>query len=373
MLVKLCVLALLRFRCVCSAGDDPDGVDAIFCRIQKLSRLSGSFGGHGNQLQSEAMYGDCAWHIDPGYQLQVIEFTSNGDSFFEGSDKLDVYGSSHAEASTRVATFNRNNPMPKSMALTGSDAPLFVLSASSNATHFSIDYSCRPIGARVGGLWLSPVGYVCVLAAFVILGVASLLLPVYFVCYIRARSLQERSLQESQLMLRSQLARRLRDSELARSQEQIVLARLQALPTERWKDHEASGNAECCLCLEEFNEEDMVRVLPCGHFFHEACVDSWFAAKRFMPRSCPLCKKNPLAGTTSPPAQLAVLPENLEPEVEAVQRFPRPPASEAHTEAANAPDPMDPEVGEVVHVPDGTRTAAAERSVLGRPMQAWDA
>ena len=54
---------------------------------------------------------------------------------------------------------------------------------------------------------------------------------------------------------------------------------------------------ECCLCMEPFRRDDQVRLLPCKHFFHAACVDQWFETKRYQVRSCPLCKQDPLAGT----------------------------------------------------------------------------
>jgi hypothetical protein len=38
-----------------------------------------------------------------------------------------------------------------------------------------------------------------------------------------------------------------------------------------------------------------VRVLPCDHFFHRACIATWFDANKFHARSCPLCKRDPLA------------------------------------------------------------------------------
>eukprot|EP00439_Symbiodinium_sp_Y106_P056356 s3244_g7.t3 len=97
----------------------------------------------------------------------------------------------------------------------------------------------------------------------------------------------------SEALLVLSAARRFRDSEAAQVEEQ------QALPLEMWKDRELEvgkrSNDECCLCLEPYTEEDMLRVLPCRHFFHQACIDHWFSANRFMPRSCPLCKADPTA------------------------------------------------------------------------------
>jgi len=44
---------------------------------------------------------------------------------------------------------------------------------------------------------------------------------------------------------------------------------------------------ECQICLEELAEGDELRTLPCGHFFHTACVDVWLRQKS---GSCPTCR-----------------------------------------------------------------------------------
>lgn len=56
-------------------------------------------------------------------------------------------------------------------------------------------------------------------------------------------------------------------------------------------------DAECCaLCLEPFSEGESVRVLPCGHGFHQTCIDRWLLeVQAGCRRSCPVCKQNPLA------------------------------------------------------------------------------
>ena len=41
------------------------------------------------------------------------------------------------------------------------------------------------------------------------------------------------------------------------------------------------------ICLEDFKNGDNVSFLPCTHFFHFKCINSWFKNKNI----CPLCKK----------------------------------------------------------------------------------
>ncbi|EPS66911.1 hypothetical protein M569_07866, partial [Genlisea aurea] len=45
--------------------------------------------------------------------------------------------------------------------------------------------------------------------------------------------------------------------------------------------------AECAVCLAEFDESDVVRLLPkCNHSFHIECIDTWFRSHS----TCPLCR-----------------------------------------------------------------------------------
>ncbi|KAK4525678.1 hypothetical protein GAYE_SCF15G3587 [Galdieria yellowstonensis] len=42
----------------------------------------------------------------------------------------------------------------------------------------------------------------------------------------------------------------------------------------------------CPICLEEFVQEDLIRVLPCKHEFHGDCIFSWLVERG----KCPVCK-----------------------------------------------------------------------------------
>ncbi|CAA0812020.1 RING/U-box superfamily protein [Striga hermonthica] len=44
---------------------------------------------------------------------------------------------------------------------------------------------------------------------------------------------------------------------------------------------------QCYICLVEYEDGDSVRVLPCQHEFHRACVDKWL---KEIHRVCPLCR-----------------------------------------------------------------------------------
>ncbi|KAI3814571.1 hypothetical protein L1987_14211 [Smallanthus sonchifolius] len=53
------------------------------------------------------------------------------------------------------------------------------------------------------------------------------------------------------------------------------------------KERAISGeDAVCCICLAKYADNDLLRELPCMHFFHIECVDKWLKINA----SCPLCK-----------------------------------------------------------------------------------
>mmetsp|Transcript_11971 Transcript_11971/g.20216 ORF Transcript_11971/g.20216 Transcript_11971/m.20216 type:complete len:264 (-) Transcript_11971:711-1502(-) len=46
---------------------------------------------------------------------------------------------------------------------------------------------------------------------------------------------------------------------------------------------------ECYICLSEYCEGETIRILPCKHEFHAACVDKWL---KEVHRVCPLCRSS---------------------------------------------------------------------------------
>jgi len=46
-----------------------------------------------------------------------------------------------------------------------------------------------------------------------------------------------------------------------------------------------SHHTSCVVCCSDFQDRDLCRILPCGHHFHQHCVDEWFLRST----RCPLC------------------------------------------------------------------------------------
>jgi hypothetical protein len=44
---------------------------------------------------------------------------------------------------------------------------------------------------------------------------------------------------------------------------------------------------DCVICLEGYEEDKDAAKLPCGHYFHSACIIAWIDQGK---ETCPLCK-----------------------------------------------------------------------------------
>lgn len=57
------------------------------------------------------------------------------------------------------------------------------------------------------------------------------------------------------------------------------------------ESEEAEGKKCCSICLSDYKEPEVVRVIPdCSHMFHVDCIDEWL---RLHP-TCPVCRTSPL-------------------------------------------------------------------------------
>jgi hypothetical protein len=48
-------------------------------------------------------------------------------------------------------------------------------------------------------------------------------------------------------------------------------------------------NDACAICLDDFEEDMDVRLLPCRHGFHPPCIDPWLSDRS---DECPICKRS---------------------------------------------------------------------------------
>ncbi|KAK8515291.1 hypothetical protein V6N12_075336 [Hibiscus sabdariffa] len=79
------------------------------------------------------------------------------------------------------------------------------------------------------------------------------------------------------------------------------------------------GVLECAVCLNEFEDDDTLRLMPkCDHVFHPECIDAWLASHT----TCPVCRANlapqPGEPAVSQPAELSNTGTELELEAQNV-------------------------------------------------------
>lgn len=70
---------------------------------------------------------------------------------------------------------------------------------------------------------------------------------------------------------------------------------LKKLPVHKFKKGDPY---ECCaICLEDYVDNDKLRILPCEHAYHAKCIDPWLTKNR---RVCPVCKRKVFTGDERP-------------------------------------------------------------------------
>ncbi|GAA0164706.1 ubiquitin-protein ligase [Lithospermum erythrorhizon] len=69
----------------------------------------------------------------------------------------------------------------------------------------------------------------------------------------------------------------------------------------------SNGALECAICLNEFKDEEALRMLPkCCHVFHPECIDTWLISHV----TCPVCRANLDSETGTNNCDLTTYPTN---------------------------------------------------------------
>jgi len=248
----------------------------------------------------------CSWYINPGVHLNYMELEINYASFDRshlgrgGSSERDLLWITSDNGLTGAKfTMDILVTVPHKMRIESSDSVTIQLTYTSADTHFDLKYRCEE-SEDVFFLF----GYISrVMIALIILFVCgNLTLCCCSCCLCRKWEREHQRAIELSVILRRE------------GIEESVMNAIQELPVRTWtqdglRNEEVFLDDECPLCLEAYTSEDNLRLLPCNHYFHKVCIDRWFAERRFRPRTCPTCRRNPVE--TADPAESRV--ENMDP------------------------------------------------------------
>ena len=74
---------------------------------------------------------------------------------------------------------------------------------------------------------------------------------------------------------------------------------LKKIPTKKFVAGDEEQYETCCICLDDYEVGDKLRILPCGHAYHMKCIDPWLLKNK---RVCPQCRKKVFASGEVPPS-----------------------------------------------------------------------
>ena len=67
----------------------------------------------------------------------------------------------------------------------------------------------------------------------------------------------------------------------------LTIDNIKKIPKVFYKKVLFEDNDNCIICMENFNENELVKQLKCGHIFHDDCIEHWLLEQK----TCPFCKE----------------------------------------------------------------------------------
>ncbi|XP_066467059.1 E3 ubiquitin-protein ligase RNF167 [Tiliqua scincoides] len=130
----------------------------------------------------------------------------------------------------------------------------------------------------------------------------------------------------------------------------------------------------CAICLEEYEDGDRLRILPCSHAYHCKCVDPWLTQTK---KTCPVCKQHVIRSAEDSDSEGEEGPERAEsPRDGAEEEELEQPATERTPLLCSVPtEAVSPSFGSMGHSPpsalpfQGTMDQAEEEPASVSPQQ----
>lgn len=217
---------------------------------------------------------------------------------------LDRGGPSSAIQHSEPSHSTEQSPLERNYLPSSPSTPEPVLSESSSSAFVSADFVDRYVRIVnawylvwfiLGSIWVSDGGSCSrtapnlyrLIVALTIIYYALLFLPLACFCLIVC------CLPLFILVYRIMLPYAERERRRARAADPDLVRNLTSIvySPETFSSHTGNENLEdasCVICLCDYEEDEVVRFLPCKHHFHKSCVDVWLR----LDKACCLCKQD---------------------------------------------------------------------------------
>merc|ERR1711871_58136 len=258
------------------------------CSKQEFqTQLSGFVWLGDNHVGSELFYREnkhCKWHVAPGQHPEPEKYVEIGKleivlhrADIEKGDRLTVYDGNSQSADGILIDINGNSMTESSFPINvNSDSTLVIF-------EFSSDRSPQTVGT---GFLASYTGHPrTIWDSYILLSMTSVVLITICccLCFRCSRFTPGREGME----VENDFGLDLQATENGANIESI-----KKFPTFLYSDEhkmklvESEQELACSICLGDYENEEEIRLLPCGHMFHSPCIDAWLQINRI----CPLCK-----------------------------------------------------------------------------------
>ena len=76
---------------------------------------------------------------------------------------------------------------------------------------------------------------------------------------------------------------------------------INSLPVIKYHPLGTGSTQVCAVCYEDFHADEDIKLLPCRHSYHGACIDAWLNRSN----TCPMCNRDVTTGTAGLPTVTA--------------------------------------------------------------------
>jgi hypothetical protein len=273
---------------MCSNWGFTDAVCVGTCTKQKFETDMTGFIWMGDDHRGSELFYQankhCKWHVGPGQDPDPTKYVEVGKVNFVldradigRGDRLTVYDGKSQSSDGILIDINGNS-------MTESSFPIDVtVDSSLIIVEFSSDMSPQTVGT---GFLATYKGHPrSFWDSYILLSLSSVIMLALCCCLCYKCSVLPNDMEGRQVENSFGL-------DLEATANGASLENIKKFPTfvfsdeHKMKMEKLEQELACSICLGDYENEEELRLLPCGHMFHTPCIDAWLQINRI----CPLCK-----------------------------------------------------------------------------------